>query len=398
MPVRKVTVGYIAPRGCWRFACGHARKSSGGTSRKQWYLRGDKRQALAEATAIAARWEALRLAGVETWDDAAEPVTTAPAPAAAVLAAPAPLAVPVHRPRPQKRETVGESVDRYIEFKEAQPIDAKSKRRLAQRLRRATDGIRSEPMPPTVDLVNGAASAIGSRGEGDETISEAEARGRLNALRGWLLWLRNSGVVGEPVVAASRVKVVRERTVADLPLFTPEALNGLLAQADDRMRCLCLLALNGAMYGADLSDLRADELRTDNDGQTFIVRKRRKTGVESRHLLWPVTAEAVERQRDGRQGVQRLFTTARGRPLITKGQDNIGRQWAKLKNAEGWLPFSAFRDTAADWVYQRFGDDARKLILAHARRDVSDRYTRQRWNHLFEAQRAMGAEWVRQLF
>lgn len=389
MPSRSITVGWFAPRSCWRFVCGETTTRTGRRGRRQFYLQGSRGQALETATAIASEWDRLRAEGHETWPTEAE---AAGARLPSLTPAAQPVAVSVVRP--VRSETVGQSVEAFLAFKDQQAIAPESKARLRTRLNGAVASIKGEPCPPSVEVLNKAASVIAAR----EGISEAEGKYRLGALKSWLYWLRDAkGLIDDRTIRiGTDVRVVRDREVKEVEVLTPEQFGTMFRAADERMQAYSLTALACAFYARDLSDLRADELRREGD-DWFIVRRRGKTGVKMNHWLWPEAVEAIERTRDGRSGDERVFLTAKGNPVVSRYQDTVGDRWGRLKKKA--LPeapgFSALRDTCADWLYQRHGDDIRKLVLAHTRnRDVSDRYTRARFSALHEAQRAMREAWL----
>ena len=97
-------------------------------------------------------------------------------------------------------------------------------------------------------------------------------------------------------------------------VFTFEEVRTLWASASNRMRCYMALALNCGFGQQDISDLKASDINL-KDG--YIERSRSKTGIQSRHALWPITADLLkqEMQPDAWDD-DRIFLTAKGMPLV----------------------------------------------------------------------------------
>jgi hypothetical protein len=122
--------------------------------------------------------------------------------------------------------------------------------------------------------------------------------------------------------------------------------------AKPRVRCWIALGLNCGFYSKDISDLVPSSV----DAQPgYVCRRRAKSDVPSRHLLWKVTQQLIQMSRyTGRDACEhRLFMSANKTVMNEAGRDLIGRQFiATAKKAKVPATFAQVRDTGAEFIEQ----------------------------------------------
>ena len=174
-----------------------------------------------------------------------------------------------------------------------------------------------------------------------------------------------------------------ERESQEPLVWTVAQLKILNEYAQPLERTFLLLGLNCA-YGADQAGrLRVGHLRMaeSNEKRSYIKRIRRKKKTLSVHQLWHQTAGAMRWAAERREGQSSesefLLLTDSGRPFwrqTTGGNRSqlIPNLWNRLldrirkDHAEfPRLPFNSLRDTSANLVRQRAGEEIALLHLAH---------------------------------
>src|SRR5690606_17719094 len=144
-------------------------------------------------------------------------------------------------------------------------------------------------------------------------------------------------------------------------------------------------------YGAaDLSALRHGEVDLE---QAVIHRRRTKTGVESRHTLWPETVAALRQaMTPGALPDARVFLSTTGRPLAheqivndkLRKTDAVRSAFSRLKKSVEMKDdrgFYCLRKTAATAI-ERIDPTVTGMFLAHARRDMAKHYAAPAWERL----------------
>lgn len=168
-----------------------------------------------------------------------------------------------------------------------------------------------------------------------------------------------------------------------------EACRKLLEAAPTDLKAFILLGLNCGCYSVDISDMTASEI-TEQDGTTYLARRRSKTGAPGRWKLWPETIEAINAAR-GKYPAGRLFGNRKGQPLLRQTgkstSDYIARAMLKLASeTRVKASFSQLRDTGAAFVEawgREHGDNlVTSAYLAHSDRRMARNYLRQEPAHL----------------
>lgn len=174
-----------------------------------------------------------------------------------------------------------------------------------------------------------------------------------------------------------------EREAREPDVWTVEQLKILNEYARPLERVFLLLGLNCA-YGADQAGrLRVGHLRISESDQrrSYIRRIRRKKKTLSIHQLWRQTADglrwAVRRREKQAADSELLLLTDSGRPFWRKTTGGhrsqlIPNLWSRLldriqKDHPQFprYPFNSLRDTSANMVRQRGGEEIALLHLSH---------------------------------
>jgi Helix-turn-helix domain len=185
-----------------------------------------------------------------------------------------------------------------------------------------------------------------------------------------------------------------EREAQEPLIWTLDQLKVLNEYALPLERIFLLLGLNCA-YGADQAGrLRVNHLRLAAEGRSHIQRVRRKKKTISIHQLWQQTAEGLRwalrrRERQSHES-EFLLVTDSGRAYWskTKGGNRsqaIPNLWGRLldrirKHHPDFpqLPYNSLRDTSANMVRQKAGQEIALLYLAHKHQSKDEnlrRYT-----------------------
>ena len=180
------------------------------------------------------------------------------------------------------------------------------------------------------------------------TIKAATVSNRVRGLRRLVDWLWQQRHIDElprglPEICA---KYSQEKQAVAL---TDQEVKRLWTHANPRMRTLIALSLNCGFYFSEIAQLRGKDLQ---DG--YAARRRPKTGVPSKHKLWKLTEQLVQRTRDNRSDEDLLYQTRNGYPLIHDNGvrcDSLYTPWRELcKRAKVKATSSQLRDTAATFI------------------------------------------------
>lgn len=139
-----------------------------------------------------------------------------------------------------------------------------------------------------------------------------------------------------------------------------------------------------------------------DDGDSWIVGPRPKTGVYGEHLLWPQVANAVKPFLDGRSV---LPITGRGTPWYKTHSENPQAKfttwWRDLMDEVlkthpdlPYLPFGSLRDLLPDVLRNKYSDDVASLALQHGKLGEDDLlkcYANHPYARLFIATRELEA-------
>lgn len=174
-------------------------------------------------------------------------------------------------------------------------------------------------------------------------------------------------------------------------------------------RVLLLLGLNCAFGAGEIGDLRIPYVKLD-EGQIDGIRF--KTGIDSRHSLWPETIEGLRWELARREKLPKsdtskdvLFLADRGAPLWRKlksgnYKNGVAKRWRDLmdrikKDHPDFhqYSFGKLRKTAAIRVIEISNAEAASMILGHGvptDDKLLSAYVSIPWEKLFAAQKAYG--------
>jgi hypothetical protein len=302
------SVTWFGPRNCFKKRI----------ARRTFYFGADRAVAEAEAAAITARWRRLRAEGHDSWP-AGEPNRFAIQEALrlggayAGLASPtgaAPATAPNVRLAEPLTLTVGDAARLYMsERSQDGKASVETVKMLKIRLGKALDHVRRETPIADIDrtaLVRFLGHWVAQVNGG--SMSRIYARNICAAFKALLAWAADhDDIAWEKPRSFERMLILpvqRPRTEAEIErakaeawqeetrFFTIEELKKLFAKANPRMRAVILLGLNTAYSPIQMERLKASDLRTN--GETWIQTIRHKTGVPSKHILWPETLKALQ--------------------------------------------------------------------------------------------------------
>lgn len=266
----------------------------------------------------------------------------------------------------------------------------------------------------------------------DRPITKKSAEHQVSALKTFFGWLNRSPKYPwqkPPSFEDIRFRVdsrdddVRRQVTPD-DLFTLKELTLLIRHAKPIERALILLGLNCGFNPAEISTLTIGEvfLHTaherrhqeilgfaSTDGDSFVKRYRRKTGVYGEFILFPQTVAAIEwalarrQQYPGFGPGARLLVNSHGQPLdkpTAGGNPNrqIANRFAALirrirKTEEGKefvrRPFKMLRKTAGDLVRRHSDGEVAAVFQCRGQAvridDLADAYTTRPFGKVFQA-------------
>ena len=149
---------------------------------------------------------------------------------------------------------------------------------------------------------------------------DAQLRHIVSSVRSAFKWAGDNGHLTQVPAYGSWFRTGGPSPSKADKLFTAHQINVLLGAADDAMKAMILLGINGAYLAADCAELAIEDgdehqrMRLDDD-PPFIAFRRVKTGVARRGTLWPETVDAL-RAVIGTREKGLVFRTRKGYPLI----------------------------------------------------------------------------------
>ncbi len=151
-----------------------------------------------------------------------------------------------------------------------------------------------------------------------------------------------------------------------------------------------LLGLNCGFTSGEMSSLRQFEIYLDTE-RPYIHKKRSKTGVEARWLLWQETATLLRRHKAAANADLRWFLTDPGLPLVevtaTHRRDSVDQHWkALIKRAAPmpWMGFRFLRKTGANAIKRLGGLEESEMYLAHQEAGMNKHYANRNWPRMWE--------------
>jgi integrase len=158
----------------------------------------------------------------------------------------------------------------------------------------------------------------------------------------------------------------------------------LLAAGDDQERAVLLLALNAALYGAEVAAARWPDL--DLDGKTFVA-DRGKTGVIRVAVLWDRTVAALRKLP---RKIESPFVAYQGNPHNANTMNKLFRDLRTRAGVDAEVKFADVRDGAYTAAAQAPGVQFETVrILAGHRVGMSDHYVKRRPDIVTDACRAI---------
>ena len=223
-------------------------------------------------------------------------------------------------------------------------------------------------------------------------IKPATAKDRLSMVHALFRWAWKMRIVETlPRNLEDIAKVAIPR--AEVRIFSLQEVRALWQAASPRLKCWMALAINCGYGQQDISDLRAGEV---DWASSHIDRKRSKTQVRAKHMLWNVTMELMEKQKIPRAADQdRLFLTKRGNPLVWRNMadstfnqsDSVRCAFWKLQRRlgiNGGRSFYSLRRTGATLI-ERIDPAVTEMYLAHAEKGMKQLYAQRDWTRLENA-------------
>jgi integrase len=185
------------------------------------------------------------------------------------------------------------------------------------------------------------------------------------------------GAFRKAPAAQGRLSAIQKREERGERRFKADELRKIIAAARGPLRVFVLLALNGGMYSADVSDLRWGDIR--RDGRHWLIdTTRRKTGIPRRLVLWPEVVRELERRERGADDVL-IFRTIHGNPWNQRnGTDSIGLLFRRLLDRldlrrEG-VGFGSFRHTHVSAVGDHPDQAAARMVRGHLIEGIEQHY------------------------
>jgi integrase len=195
--------------------------------------------------------------------------------------------------------------------------------------------------------------------------------------------------------AEERAREAREVVSGDVATFTIEELSALWEAATDKVRLFILLGLNCGFTSSEVSDLRTFEVFLDTE-PPHIHRRRNKTGIEAKWVLWPETVQLLRLRQAQPNDELRWLLTERGNSLVEVNartrRDSIEKHWAKLlvvAQLDRRFGFRFLRKTGADAIKRLATLEESEMYLAHAEPGINKAYANRNWGRMWECLRQL---------
>lgn len=223
-------------------------------------------------------------------------------------------------------------------------------------------------------------------------ISPRTAKVRLEHVRAFFAWSYQHSLMDRlprNIVGFTKVRL----PPPEIRIFTLDELNRLWDAAPSRTRLFMALGLNCGYGQQDIADLQRAEVDLDKG---VIERRRSKTGIYTRHALWPLTCGLL-RSHCGKKSepTDLCLTSANGEPLvyerIVKGKlrrtDAIRNAFWRIQRQTGIQSgrgFYCLRKTAATEV-EKIDPWVTEMFLGHSERGMRRHYVERDWDRLDRA-------------
>ena len=184
----------------------------------------------------------------------------------------------------------------------------------------------------------------------------------------------------------------------DVSTFTHDELARLFRAGRSLDRLYMLLGLNCGFTSGEISSLRTFEVFPDA-AEPYIHRRRPKTGVEAKWLLWPETAGLLRRHRAPANQGLRWLGTREGNQLVEVTEDwrrdSVVKAWRFLHarvNGVRQLGFRFLRKTGANHIKRLGGLEESEMYLAHQEGGLNKHYANRNWPRLWACLSRLRAE------
>ncbi len=160
----------------------------------------------------------------------------------------------------------------------------------------------------------------------------------VTAVRMMLKWLQDSGIIDQPIrtgpdfrrssnTALRRHRQIQQQTYG-LKMFTAAELQVLLRAAEQPLKAMILLGINGGLGNTDISDMPLSVMQNG-----WLDYPRPKTAIERRIPLWPETRQALSEVAAVRK--EPTNDADKGLVFITQRGQRFTRLSANNKNIDG---------------------------------------------------------------
>jgi integrase len=214
----------------------------------------------------------------------------------------------------------------------------------------------------------------------EKKIGDYDAFHKLRTLKAFVLWLYNEEIIPElPRMLKSYAEVKLPKPVPTF--FTIPQIHTLLTNSNPFQTLIILLGLNCGYTSADISSLTPAMVDWDKG---IIDRRRNKTGIRQRHLLWKPTLDLLNKLGDKTKPY--LLYRPDGNPIkldnslscYVKNQflsliTRLKKSLRSIENENVWVEQAShklFRKTSSNLLAEQYIDSPHllDLFLAHGER------------------------------
>ncbi len=257
-----------------------------------------------------------------------------------------------------------------------------------------------------------------------ELVSPYTARNRIQALKEFLKWLHVSEEYDwrfpeDYELVEKTVPRVTETKKVLIDVLSKAVIKKLHASANPIQRAMLLLGLNCGYRYSELRNLMIGDIEfeithphaelihySSEKCESFIRKRRHKTGVYGEHVLWSASVQALKELIGTRRGGH-VFLKENGLPMGRLGKngkpvEDFQYEWNQLVeelgtgeeqlNTDGLL-HSMLRKTGANYIRQNYGGEIEAVYLNHGstcKDNLADLYANRPFSTLFVAIRDFG--------
>ena len=294
-----------------------------------------------------------------------------------------------------KTGTVHGSIEEFCQHVETMPVTVTWRQTLQYRIRWTRDYMVDCPLAAlTRDTVAKWCNTILSRPKSVRFGKPIRAQTSVNMIRAihqFVQWLDDSGRWTAPAKLEKVFRIRKRFTrseLSDTCRITLLDFALIYKRANDRMRCMLLVALNCGQTQTDLATLQRSHVDAGR-----LSRARHKTGVAGSWMLWTRTSDALSALPTTSATLQ--FSTHAGTPLIhysnSSKVDGITQSFqVACRHAQVKAGFRTIRKLGAQMIRDVGGLEAAQMYLSHAGHSVAEvHYTHPVHENLDAALRAV---------